>query len=76
MQHEDDFDLRGEAEQASDGDLDKVLRPARFEDFTGQRASMDNLKVLSRPRSSERRRLTMSCCMVLRDLEKRRWQTS
>ena len=45
MHQEDDFDLRGEAEQASDGDLDRVLRPARFEDFTGQRAAMDNLQV-------------------------------
>ena len=45
MQQEDEFDVRGEAEQASDGDLDRVLRPARFEDFTGQRAAMDNLQV-------------------------------
>ena len=45
MQQDDDFDVRGEAEQASDGDLDRVLRPARFEDFTGQRAAMDNLQV-------------------------------
>ena len=41
MLQDDDFDVRGEAEQASDGDLDRVLRPARFEDFTGQRAAMD-----------------------------------
>ena len=41
----DDFDVRGEAEQASEGDLDRVLRPAQFEDFTGQRAAMDNLQV-------------------------------
>jgi len=45
MLQDDDFDVRGEAEQASDGDLDRVLRPARFEDFTGQRAAMDNLRV-------------------------------
>ena len=45
MVHDDDFDVRGEAEQASDGDLDRVLRPAQFEDFTGQRAAMDNLQV-------------------------------
>ena len=45
MQQDDDFDVRREAEQASDGDLDRVLRPARFEDFTGQRAAMDNLQV-------------------------------
>ena len=44
MVHDDDFDV-GEAEQASDGDLDRVLRPAQFEDFTGQRAAMDNLQV-------------------------------
>jgi len=45
MLHDDEFDVRREAEQASDGDLDRVLRPARFEDFTGQRAAMDNLRV-------------------------------
>ena len=41
----EDFDLRNEAEQPSDGDLDRVLRPARFDDFTGQRAALDNLGV-------------------------------
>lgn len=41
----EDFDLRNEAEQATDGDMDRVLRPARFEDFTGQRAAMENLEV-------------------------------
>jgi Holliday junction DNA helicase RuvB len=45
MAEDDDFDVRGEAEQSSDGDLDRVLRPAQFEDFTGQRAAMDNLRV-------------------------------
>ena len=41
----EDFDLRDEAEQPSDGDLDRVLRPARFDDFTGQKAAMENLEV-------------------------------
>lgn len=41
----EDFDLRNEAEQPSDGELDRVLRPARFDDFTGQRAALDNLGV-------------------------------
>ena len=41
----EEFDLRNEAEQPTDGDLDRVLRPARFEDFTGQRAAMENLEI-------------------------------
>lgn len=41
----DEFDLRTEADQPSDGDLDRVLRPARFDDFTGQRAAMQNLEI-------------------------------
>jgi len=41
----EDFDLRNEAEQPTDGELDRVLRPARFEDFTGQRAALENLGV-------------------------------
>lgn len=42
---EDAFDLRYEAEQPSDKDLDRVLRPSEFADFTGQQAAMDNLEV-------------------------------
>jgi len=41
----EDFDLRNEADQPTDGDMDRVLRPARFEDFTGQRAAMENLEI-------------------------------
>jgi len=41
----EDFDLRNEAAQPSDGELDRVLRPARFDDFTGQRAALENLGV-------------------------------
>jgi Holliday junction DNA helicase RuvB len=41
----EEFDLRNEAEQPTDGDLDRVLRPARFEDFTGQRTAMENLEI-------------------------------
>lgn len=39
------FDYHSEAEQPSDQDLDRVLRPQRFDDFTGQRKSLDNLQV-------------------------------
>jgi Holliday junction DNA helicase RuvB len=41
----EDFDLRNEAAQPSDGELDQVLRPARFDDFTGQRAALENLGI-------------------------------
>lgn len=41
----EDFDLRNQAEQPTDGELDRVLRPARFDDFTGQRAALENLGV-------------------------------
>jgi len=43
-----DFDLRGEAERPLDGEWDRVLRPARFDDFTGQRGVLDNLEVFVR----------------------------
>ena len=39
------FDMRDEASQQADGDLDRVLRPATFDDFTGQRAALDNLQI-------------------------------
>jgi Holliday junction DNA helicase RuvB len=39
------FDYHNEAEQPSDQDLERVLRPQRFDDFTGQRKSLDNLQV-------------------------------
>jgi holliday junction DNA helicase RuvB len=39
------FDIRHEAEQPSDRDFDRVLRPRTFSDFTGQRQVLDNLEV-------------------------------
>ena len=39
------FDIRDEADQASDKDLDRVLRPKTLSDFTGQRQVLENLEV-------------------------------
>jgi Holliday junction DNA helicase RuvB len=41
----DVFDIRGEAEGSSDKDLERVLRPKSFDDFTGQRQVLDNLQI-------------------------------
>lgn len=41
----DDFDFHGEAASNSDKELERVLRPKRFDDFTGQRKVLDNLEV-------------------------------
>lgn len=41
----EDFDPRGELRSTSDKELEQVLRPRRFEEFAGQRAVTDNLKV-------------------------------
>lgn len=41
----EEFDPRAEANQTSDLDLDKVLRPKVFDDFTGQQAILDNLEI-------------------------------
>jgi len=41
----DEFDPRVEANQSTDLDLDRVLRPKTFDDFTGQRAVLDNLEI-------------------------------
>lgn len=41
----DSFDFHNEAEQPSELDLEQVLRPQRFDDFTGQRKALDNLQV-------------------------------
>jgi Holliday junction DNA helicase RuvB len=40
-----EFDVRNEQRLASDKELEQVLRPRRFEEFAGQRAVTDNLKV-------------------------------
>jgi Holliday junction DNA helicase RuvB len=40
-----DFDYRKEASQSTDKDLERVLRPRTFDDFTGQRQVLDNLQV-------------------------------
>ncbi len=42
---EEDFDYREEAGQASDGELERVLRPSSFDDFTGQRDVLENLLI-------------------------------
>jgi len=41
----DDFDIRDEAEGTTDKDLERVLRPKSFEDFTGQRQVLENLQI-------------------------------
>jgi holliday junction DNA helicase RuvB len=41
----DVFDIRGEAEGSSEKDLERVLRPKSFDDFTGQRQVLDNLQI-------------------------------
>ena len=45
MELRDQFNMRDEASQKADGDIDRVLRPSRFDDFTGQRTAMDNLQI-------------------------------
>lgn len=42
---EDSFDYRSEAEGGNDLDYDKVLRPKKLEDFTGQEKIVENLEV-------------------------------
>lgn len=39
------FNIRHEAGQPTDKDLDRQLRPKQFEDFTGQQQVLDNLKI-------------------------------
>ncbi len=41
----DGFDFRDEAAKTSDQELERVLRPRAFDDFTGQRQVLDNLEV-------------------------------
>jgi Holliday junction DNA helicase RuvB len=42
---EEDFDIRGAAEHGTDKDIERVLRPKSFDDFTGQRQVLENLEV-------------------------------
>lgn len=41
----DNFDYHNEAAKTSDQELERVLRPRAFDDFTGQRQVLDNLQV-------------------------------
>ena len=41
----DSFDYRSESISGKDKELEKVLRPKRFDDFTGQKKVLDNLEV-------------------------------
>ncbi len=45
MALEDSFDYREEADSGGEQDYDKVLRPKRLEDFTGQKKVTSNLEV-------------------------------
>ena len=42
---EEDFDYHDEAQQASDKDVEKELRPLSFDDFTGQKDVLENLLI-------------------------------
>ena len=44
MVEDDSFDYRQEAENNSDQDYDKVLRPESLSDFTGQPSVVENLE--------------------------------
>jgi Holliday junction DNA helicase RuvB len=41
----EEFNIREEADKTGDRDLDKVLRPKSFDDFTGQRQVLENLEI-------------------------------
>ncbi|MBL0314514.1 MAG: Holliday junction branch migration DNA helicase RuvB [Flavobacteriales bacterium] len=41
----EEFNIREEADKTGDKDLDKVLRPKSFDDFTGQRQVLENLQI-------------------------------
>jgi Holliday junction DNA helicase RuvB len=41
----DTFNIRDEAENGQEKDLDRVLRPKTFDDFTGQRQVLENLEI-------------------------------
>jgi Holliday junction DNA helicase RuvB len=41
----DEFNIRDEAENGQEKDLDRVLRPKTFDDFTGQRQVLENLEI-------------------------------
>lgn len=42
---DEEFNIRDEAENTTDRDLERVLRPKNFDDFTGQRQVLENLEV-------------------------------
>ncbi|MGB0422754.1 MAG: Holliday junction branch migration DNA helicase RuvB [Flavobacteriales bacterium] len=42
---EEEFDYHDEAQQASDKDVEKELRPLSFDDFTGQKDVLENLLI-------------------------------
>lgn len=49
----EDFDLRGAAEGASEGEVERVLRPSGFHEFAGQREALENLEIFVK--AAERR---------------------
>ena len=52
----EDFDIRDEADGTTDKDLERVLRPKSFEDFTGQKQVLDNLQIFVQ--------IIVTCCIL------------
>jgi holliday junction DNA helicase RuvB len=42
---EENFNIRDEASKITDKDIDRVLRPKSFDDFTGQKQVLENLEI-------------------------------
>lgn len=45
MMEEEEFDYHDESQQSSDKEVEKVLRPLTFDDFTGQKDVLENLLI-------------------------------
>ncbi|EPR65936.1 Holliday junction DNA helicase RuvB [Cyclobacterium qasimii M12-11B] len=64
--------LRGDQESFSTGDkeIEKALRPLSFDDFTGQKKTVENIKIFVMAAKKGMNHWTMCCFMALPDWAK------
>lgn len=66
----DDFDIRNENVSPAEKEFEKALRPLKFDDFSGQKNVVENLRVFVEAAKYRESPSTTPFCTVLQDWER------
>ena len=70
----ENLDAGGKHLSQAELEIEKVLRPAVFTEFSGQPKVVDNLKIFVKAARQRTNPSTMCCCTALPDLAKLPWR--